>query len=85
MLHHREVTIICCPVQWCPVTCVPRIQIHLRSLHHSLHNLQLSSLAGLKKATTVVKLLGLVTATLEICQVQLPAPRIGVSHEERPA
>ena len=78
ILHHREVTSACCPVQWCAATPIPRLHIHLCSIHHSLHNLQLASFACLKKATTMGQVLGLITATFGISQVQLPAPRIDV-------
>jgi len=67
------------------LTYAPLASIHLRSLHHSLHNVKLSSFADLKKATNMGQLLGLSTATPWISQVQLPAPRIDVSHKERPA
>ena len=108
VLHHREVVIACCLVQWCPISItphfrvspmlaqiqynreviceccqellspvkanIPRLQIYLRSLHNSIHNLQLSSFAGYKKAATMGQVLGLITPTLGISQVQLPAP-----------
>jgi len=64
---------------------ITRLQIHMRSLHHSLHNIQLSSLTGLNKATAMGQVLGLITATLGVSQVQIPAPRIDVSQKERPA
>ena len=41
VLHHMEVTFVCYPEQWCPAVPwvrLPHIQVHLRSLHHSLHN-----------------------------------------------
>jgi len=85
VLHHREVTNDCCQEQWCPTILTARLQFHLRSLLHCLHNVQLSRFAGLKKAITMRQLLCLVTATQWISQVQLPSPRIDVSHEELPA
>jgi len=82
ILHNREVTIGCCPVQWSQAILITRLQIHLRTLLHTLHIVQLSSFTCLHKAMTVGQVLGMVTATLGISQVQLPALRIGVSHEE---
>ena len=82
VLHRRKATIECCRYPTIPTPC---LQFHLRSLHHSLHNVQLSSFAGLNEAITMVQVLGLVTATLGVSQVQLSAPRIDVSHEEHPA
>ena len=78
VLHNRDVTFECRPVQWCPAMVTSRLQTHPRSVHHSLHNLQISSFRGLQKATTIGQVLGLVTATLGISQVQFPAPRIDV-------
>ena len=54
----------------------PRLQFHLRSLHHSLRNVQLSSPVGFNTATIMGEVLGLITTTLGISQVQLPAPRM---------
>jgi len=88
VLHHREVTIVCCLVQWCPIKInisTADIAIHLRSLHHSIHNVQLFILTGFNKATIVGQVLGFITATLGVSQVQLPAPRIVVSQEEHSA
>ena len=60
---HREVTIAYCPEQRCPAIRIFRLHVHLRSSHHSLHYLQLSSFAGLIEATTMRQVLCLVTAT----------------------
>ena len=35
-LYHREVTILCCHVQWCPVILIPNHQVHLCPLHMAL-------------------------------------------------
>ena len=28
VLHHREVTPLCCPEQWCPAIIIPRLLVH---------------------------------------------------------
>ena len=63
----------------------PRLRVHLRSIHHSLHNVHSSSFAALQKATTMTQVLELSTTTPWTSQVQLPTPCIDVSHEERPS
>ena len=68
VLHHREVTIVCCPAQWSPASTIPRLQIHLRSLHHSHHYLQPSSSTCLNKATIVGQVHGLITTAPGISQ-----------------
>ena len=73
VLYHREVTPACCPVQWCITTTIPRLQMYLRSLHHRLHNVQLSSFAGFIKATTMGQVLSLIITTPWISDMQLPA------------
>jgi len=60
VLNRREVTILCCPEQWYHAM-LPRLQIHLRSLHHSLHNVQFSSLGHFHKALMVRHVLQIAT------------------------
>ena len=77
----QEMALLCCSVQWCLAINTPRhLQIHLRSLHHSLRDVQFSLIAYIYKALVVVFF------THPTYQMQLPAPpHIDMPHEERPA
>jgi len=67
-----EVTLVCCPEQWCHAI-LPRLQIHLRSLHHSLHNIQFSIFTDLKKYVIMGDVLGFYIFSQGFSQVQHPA------------
>ena len=77
--HHKEVTPLYCPVQWSIATPI-FLQIYLRSLQCSLHNVPLSIFVGLKKASAMRIVLRFDCFILGVSQVQLPAPHIDISH-----